>query len=231
MGDLGAVYVIPGSYETPPPFLCQYLRSSEEVEGQLSEQGVRGVDDQPGESGPIRMMMKMADAEILFHDVADLGDGLVPLFLIRGQLGTPCGFSHNAVLNLIKTQKLTIILSKVALVGKDLVNRILGVKTAGDTQGEIGAVMEGSRSHLCRQDKAVTGVYGSMLFQTKVWFVILDRPVGIKIAGELHRLSHFIQGSLRRLSFDPFFFQLVLADGMAGGLYQAGVDGNAFIDG
>lgn len=70
-----------------------------------------------------------------------------------------------------------------------------------------------------------------MLFQTKVGFVILGRPVGIEIAGKLHQVSHLVQAALRRFSFDPFFFQLVLAEGMAGGLYQTGINGNAFING
>lgn len=177
------------------------------------------------------VMMKLANAEILFHDVPDLGDGLIPLYLIRGQLSTPRGFSHNAVLYIVKAQKLTIIFSKIALVCKDFLDRILSMATAGDTEREEGAVMEGGRGHFRGEDKAVTGIYGSMLFEAKVWLVVLDRPVGIKIAGKLHRFSQLIQGSLRRLSFDPFFFQLVLADGMAGGLYQAGIDGNALIDG
>jgi hypothetical protein len=177
------------------------------------------------------VMMKMADAKILFHHVPDLGDGLIPLYLIGGQLSTPRGFSHNAILDIVKAQKLTVVLSKVALVCKDFLNWILSMATAGDTQRKIRAVMERGRGHFRGQDKAVTRVHGSMFFQSKVWLVVLDRPVGIEIAGKLHRFSKFIQDSLRRLSFDPFFFQFILAEGMAGRLYQTGIDGNAFIDG
>lgn len=130
-----AVYVIPGSYETPPPCLCQHLRPSEEVEGELSEQGIQGILDQSGEPGPMGMMMKMADPKILFHSVPDLGDGLIPLYLIGGQLSIPRGFSHDAVLDLIETQKLSVFLSKIALVGKDLFDRILGMTAASDAQG------------------------------------------------------------------------------------------------
>jgi len=85
-----------------------HLRSSEEVEGQLPEESVRGIDNQLGEPGPMSMMVKMADAEILFHDVPDLGDGLVPLFLIWGQSGTSSVLSHDAVLDAVKTQKLPV---------------------------------------------------------------------------------------------------------------------------
>jgi len=229
--DLGVIYVIPGSYETPPPFLCQYLGPLEEVEGELPEQSVQGILDQPGEPGPMSAMMKMADAKILFHHVPDLGDGLVPLYLIRGQLGASGGFSHNAVLDLVHTEKLPVFLSKIALVGKDLLYGILGMTTASDTQREIRAVMERCRGHFRRQDKAITGIYGSVLLQSKVRDLISHCPVRIEIAGKLHRLSRLIQASFRRFSFDFFFLQFIFADGMAGRLYQAGVDGNAFIDG
>ena len=177
------------------------------------------------------MMMKMADPKILFHSVPDLGDGLIPLYLIGGQLSTPRGFSHDAILDLIKTQKLSVLLSKIALVGKDLFDRIFGMTAASNAQGEKRTVVKRGRGHFCGQDKAITGVYGSMLFQTKKRFVVLDRPVGIEIAGKLHRLSPLIQVALRRLSFDLFFFQFALADGMTYRLYQTGIDGNAFIDG
>ena len=38
----------------------------------------------------------------------------------------------------IKAEKLTVLLSKIALIGKDLFNRILGMTTAGDTEREKG---------------------------------------------------------------------------------------------
>lgn len=229
--DLVVVYVILGSYETPPPFRCQHLGPSEEFEGQLPEEGVRGILDQSGEPGPMSMMVKMADAEVLFHFVPDFGDSLVPFSLVGSQLSTPGGFSHNAVLDIVKAQKCTVILSKVSLVGINLFDGMLGMTTAGDTKREIGTVMERSRGHFRCQDKAIAGIHGCMLFQAKVRLVVLDCPVGIKIAGKLHRLSQLIQAALRRFSFAPFFFQLVFAEGMAGGLYEAGIDGNAFMDG
>ena len=108
---------------------------------------------------------------------------------------------------------------------------MLGMTTAGDTQGKKRAVVEGGRGHFRGQDKAIAGIHGCMLFQAKVRLVVFDRPVGIKIAGKLHRLSQLIQAALRRFSFAPFFFQLVFAEGMTGRLYEAGIDGNAFIDG
>ena len=175
--------------------------------------------------------MKMADAEVLFHDVPDFGDGLVPFYLQKGQLRSPRGLSHDAVLDLVQAEKLAILFTKITLVGKDLLDRILGVATAGNAQGKEGAVVERGGGHFRGQDKSVAGVHGNMLFQTEMWLVVLDRPVGIEIAGKLHRLAVLIQAALRRFSFGPFFFEFVLAEGMTGRLYQAGIDGDAFIDG
>ena len=228
---MGAVYVMLVSYETPPPFLCQDLGASEEVEGQLPEQGICGIDDQLGESGPMGVMMEMADTEVLFHNVADFGDSLVPFFFVGSQPSASCRLSHDAVLDLVKTEELPVFLSKVALVGKDLLDRILGMTTSGDTEGEIGAVMERSRGHFRGEDKTISGIHRSVLFQSKVRLVVFDRPVGIEISGELRRFSQLIQAALRCFSFSPFFPQFVFADGTAGRFYQAGIDGHAFIDG
>ena len=99
----------------------------------------------------------MADAEILFNDVTDFGDGLVPFFLIGGQLSTPCSFSNDAILNLVHAQKLPVHLSKIAFICKDFLYGIFGMTTAGDTEGKVGAVMERGRGHFRGQDKAITG--------------------------------------------------------------------------
>ncbi len=121
-------------------------------------------------------------------------------------MSTPCGFSHNAVLDLFQAEKLPVLFSKIALVGKDLLDGILSMAAAGDTQRKKGAVMERGRGHFRGQNEPITGIHGGMLFQTKKRLVVLDRPVGIEIAGKLHRLSQLIQVALRRLSFDLFFF-------------------------
>ena len=177
------------------------------------------------------VMVKMADPKILFHFVSDLGNGLIPLYLIGGQLSTPRGLSHDAVLDLTKTQKFAVLLSEVAFICKDFLYGIFGMATAGHTEREKGAVVERGRGHLRSQNEPITGINGGMLFHAKVGLVVLDRPVGIEIARKFHRLSQPIQAALRRFLFDLFFPQFVLTDGMTRRLHQAGIDGNAFIDG
>ena len=64
--------------------------------------------------------MQVADAEVLFDDVSDFGDGLVTQDLRVGQLGGSGVLTHDAVFDMVKGEKVPVGLSGVALVGKDL---------------------------------------------------------------------------------------------------------------
>src|SRR5450756_1272964 len=63
-----------------------------------------------------------------------------------------------------------------------------------------------------------------------MWLVVLDDPVRIQITGELEKIPVLIQLAFRSLSLSPLLLDLFVADGMAGGLNQAGVHGNSLID-
>jgi hypothetical protein len=71
--DLSLGYGVIGSYDAPPPFLSgsQHLCSSEDVEGQLPELAINTVYDHFGKPGSIRMIMEMADSEVLLDHIAD----------------------------------------------------------------------------------------------------------------------------------------------------------------
>jgi hypothetical protein len=71
--DLGTGYGIISSYVVPPPFLSgsQHFRSSEDVEGQLPELTINAVYDHFGKPGSVRMVMEMADSEVLLNHIAD----------------------------------------------------------------------------------------------------------------------------------------------------------------
>ena len=72
-GDLSLGYGIIGSYDAPPPFLSgsQHFCSSEDVEGQLPELAINAVYDHFGKPGSVRMIMEMADSEVLLDHIAD----------------------------------------------------------------------------------------------------------------------------------------------------------------
>jgi hypothetical protein len=133
-----------------PLSYAPHLRPSEEVKGKLPQQGIHGILDQTCELGSISVMVKMADAEVLFNYVPDSGDDHVPFFLRGGQLRTLSGLSHSAVLDLVREQKLTVLLFPIALVGKDLLDRIEGMTAAGDPKWEELAVIEGGRGDVPR---------------------------------------------------------------------------------
>ena len=103
--------------------------------------------------------------------------------------------------------------------------------TAGNAQRKIRTVMMRGRSYFRGKDKSVLGIDSGMLLKSKVRDIVFNRPVGIEIA-RIFRifpfLSRFPSGvSLFCFSSSSFSF----TDGMAGRLYQAGIDGYAFVDG
>ena len=57
----------------PPPFLSgpQHFGTSEEVEGQLPEFGINAINDHFSKPGSVRMIMEMADSEVLLDHIAD----------------------------------------------------------------------------------------------------------------------------------------------------------------
>jgi len=49
-------------------------------------------------------MVKMTDAEVLFNDVTNFRDGLIPRFFIIGKFRARDGFSHDAIFNFIEAK-------------------------------------------------------------------------------------------------------------------------------
>jgi hypothetical protein len=72
-GDLSLGYGLIDSYDAAPPFLSgsQHFRSSEDVESQLPELTINAIYDHFGKPGSVRMIMEMADSEVLLDHVAD----------------------------------------------------------------------------------------------------------------------------------------------------------------
>jgi hypothetical protein len=56
--------------------------------------------------------------------------------------------------------------------------------TAGSAKRKIWAVMEGGSGNLCGENETMLDIYRSILLKPEVGNIILDRPVGFKIAGE-----------------------------------------------
>jgi hypothetical protein len=173
----------------------------------------------------------MADAEVLLHDISDFGDGLVTQDLRVGQLGGGGVLAHDAVFDLIEGEKVPVGFSGVAFIGIDLFDFLLGMTTERRAVGQEVGIVDRGRSQCGGQHKAVAGVHRGMFLQPKVRGIIFDYPVGLEITGELQRLAVFIVLPLFGLAVFAVFFQLVVAQGAAGGLDQAGVHGNALVDG
>ena len=78
------------------------------IEGRLSEPDVELVFDYGSEPGPVSLAMQMADAEVLFHDVSNFGDGLVTQDLRVGQLGGGGVLAHDAILDMVEGEKVPV---------------------------------------------------------------------------------------------------------------------------
>ena len=173
----------------------------------------------------------MRETEILFNNIPNLRDGCVPLYFVFSQLGALWCFSHDTVCDLIQSKKAPVGLTAVSFIGIHLLDGFFCMTAAGNTQGEIGAVMMGGRGHLGGKDKSIPGINGGMFLQTIMGFFIFHRPVRFEIPGKLARFPLFVQFALGGLSLLSFFLQLLGAEGMAGRLDQPGINGDAFVDG
>ena len=70
-----------------------------------------------------------------------------------------------------------------------------------------------------------------MFLQTKVGNIIFNRPVGFLVPGELKRIAIFIPLAIFTVAVFALLFQLISTQGSTGGLNQAGIHGNALVDG
>ena len=173
----------------------------------------------------------MGDSKILLHDISDLGDGLVPVYFVLRQFRTRDSLGHDAVGDFVQAEEVSIGFSKISFVCIYFLDGIIGMTASGDAKRKVGAVMAGGRSHFCGENETVIYIHSDVLLETEVGLVILDHPVRFEVTGKLKDIAIFIQLSLRSFALFPFFLQFLLAEGMAGGLDQTGIDGYAFVDG
>lgn len=205
--------------------------SPSEIKGKLSEERVNGIFDERGKTRPESVMMTMGKTEVLLDDIANSGDGLVPCNLKVSQDGSFDGLSHDPVSDAVHGEKGPVGFTVIPFVGIHLFDRVSGMTAAGDTQGKTGTVMMGCGTQFRGKKKAIAGIDGGMLLQSEMGKIILDRPIRFKVPGKLKRVSVLVHCALRRLSLFLFFFQFFSAEGPTGRLDQAGVHGDALVDG
>jgi hypothetical protein len=175
--------------------------------------------------------VQVSDAEVLLDDVSDFGDGFVTQNLRVGQLSGGGVFAHDAVSDLIECQEVPVGFSGVAFISIDFFDLLLGMTTENGAIGQEVSIVDRVRSQCGGHHKAVARVYRGMLLQPEVRGLIFDPPVGFEIAGELQRFAVFIMVPFLGLAVLRCSFQLVVAPGAACRLDQAGIHGNAFVDG
>ena len=206
------------------------FHASGHVESRLSEPAVELVLDDGGKPGSLSPVVQMADAEVLLDDISDFGYELVALDLQLGEFGGGGVLAHDAILDFVESQEVPVRLTCVTLIGVDLFDLLFCMTTESGAIGEVIGIVNRGRREGGGQHKTVAGVDRRMFFQTKVGDIIFNRPVGFEVPGELQRFAGFIPLALFGVAVFALLFQLILAQGPAGGANQAGIHGNAFVD-
>ncbi len=101
----------------------------------------------------------------------------------------------------------------------------------GGAVRQILWVIDGSRGKSGSQDKAVINVNRGMFFEAVMRLIVFNDPIRFEISWELERFAVFIEFTFRSISFISMFFNLIIADGMAGRFNEPGIDSDAFING
>ena len=91
--------------------------------------------------------------------------------------------------------------------------------------------MNRSRGEGSGQHKSMFGIHSGVLLEAKVGGIVSNGPVGFEVAGKLERLAGFIPLAFFGVAVLTLLFQFVLAQRLAGRSNQAGIDGDALIDG
>jgi len=104
--------------------------------------------------------------------------------------------------------------------------------TTGDnTQREIKVLMVGSGGDFRSRTNPYWVSTEICSLSPKWGGIVFDRPVRFEIAGEFKEVSVFIQFTRGCFSFLFFFFQLLFADEMTGGMHQSDVNSHALVEG
>lgn len=132
-----------GTFMHLPPSSCRYHPgSSKEVESHprgicfafhwagLPEHRVNGILDRPRKPGPEGIIVKMRKTEILLDDVSLLRYLFVSLFFVVRQFCRGSLFSHDAIRDLVHSEKGPVWFSKVSFVGVYLLNGFFGMMLA-----------------------------------------------------------------------------------------------------
>ena len=98
-------------------------------------------------------------------------------------------------------------------------------------RSQILGIVDRSRRHGSRQDKAVTGINRGVFFDAVMRRIFLNNPVRVQVPMEFKRLAVFIKLTFRRIMFISHFCDFSIADRSAGRFDESGVNGNTFIDG
>ena len=122
-------------------------------------------------------IMQLTNPKILFDDIADLGDFVIPLDFKFGQFSRGRVFAHDSIGDFIVCQKLSIWSACVSFIGEYLFNRLIRMSAVNRTIGQIVGIVHRSRRHGSGEDKAIVDINRGMFFKPIVRRIIFNGPV------------------------------------------------------
>ena len=119
----------------------------------------------------------------------------------------------------------------VALVGIDDFDRFVGMAAENRAILQEFGIIHRGRAVDGGQDEAVLGINSRVLLESKVQLFIFDGLVAFQIARELQRITILILLAFLGVTMCAFLLQIIVAQRAAGRFHQAGIHGNALVDG
>ena len=113
-----------------------------DIVGRLAIPAIESIFLDLWKPGPFGVVLQMADPEVLFDDVSDLGDFFVSFDFQSGQFRRGRILSHDAIGDLVEGQKVPVRLAGVSLVREHLFDGLFGMAAISCTIRQIVGVVD-----------------------------------------------------------------------------------------
>ena len=119
----------------------------------------------------------MTQSKVLFDDVAFFRNLFISLYFIFGQFRRLGVFSHYAIFDVVKSQKVPVGFTGISFVGKYFLDGLFGVTAVDSTVWEVVGIVNGSRRQCCRKYKTMVDINSRMFFKTVMRDIIFNCPI------------------------------------------------------
>ena len=143
----------------------------------------------------------MTQAKVLFDDVSFFRNLFISFYFVFGQFRRLGVFSHYAIFDVVKGQKVPVGFTGIPFVGKYFLDGLFGVTAVDSTVWEVVGIVNGSRRQCCRKYKTIVDINSRMFFEPVMDDIFLNNPVGIQVPMEFKWIAVFIELAFRCIVF------------------------------